>query len=196
MIPMPCCSEARRAPSTISPGARSPPMASTATGSVASVSGLGRSPRRLKSVDLDRLAPLVPAATRADHVRRLRRLAVRAHAAGRQVEPPRPSQMAAALGLGLLLLGDGHGGTPTIDSGADALSDGARPGGTGYRSTSRLAHLGSRGATQPHSPSLRLAPHWTHRPAQSSRHSGAIGSSSTTASRASSPRSMVSSTIG
>src|ERR1700722_2199395 len=159
MMPTPCSSEARRAPSTISPGARSPPMASTATGSVASVSGLGRSPRRLKSVDLDRLAPLVPAAAGADHVRRLGRLTVRAHAAGGQVQTPRPSQVAAALGLGLLLLGNGHGETPTIDSGARALSDGAGPGETGYRSTSRLAHRGSRGATQPQSPSLRLAPH-------------------------------------
>src|ERR1700722_18460300 len=195
-MPTPCSSEARRAPSTISPGARSPPMASTATGSVASVSGLGRSPRRLKSVDLDRLAAPVPAAAGADHVGSLGRLAVRAHAAGGQVQTPRPSQMAAALGLGLLLLGDGHGGTPTIDSGAGALSDGAGPGATGYRSTSRLAPRGSRGATQPHSPSLRFAPQWTHKPAQSSRHSGAMGSSRTTASRASSPRSTVSSTIG
>ena len=195
-MPTPCSSDARRAPSTISPGARSPPMASTATGSVASVSGLGRSPRRLKSVDLDRLATLVPAAAGADHVGCLGGLAVRAHAAGRPFQTPRSSQVTAALGLGLLLLGDGHGGTPTIDSGARALSDGAGPGRTGYRSTSRLAHRGSRGATQPQSPSLRLAPQWTHRPAQSSRHSGAMGSSSTTASRASGPRSMVSSTIG
>ena len=57
-IRVPCSSAARRAPSTMSPGALSPPMASTATGRVASVSGVGRSPRRLKSVDLDRLAPL------------------------------------------------------------------------------------------------------------------------------------------
>src|ERR1700733_14109650 len=124
-MPTPCCSEARRAPSTISPGARSPPMASTATGSVARISGLGRSPRRLKSVDLDRLAPLVPAAAGADHVGRLGRLAVRAHAAGRQVQTPGPGQVAAALGLGFLLLGDGHEGTPTIDTGGEALSDGA-----------------------------------------------------------------------
>ena len=77
-------------PRRSSPGALSPPMASTATGSVASVSGEGRSPRRLKSVDLDRLASLVPAAARADDVRRLGRLAVRAHAArpaGRAATP-------------------------------------------------------------------------------------------------------------
>ena len=101
--------------------------------------------------------------------------------------------VAAALGLGLLLLRDSHGRSPTIGSGARVHSrrlDG-RTAGTGYRSTSRLAHRGSRGATQPQSPSLRLAPHWGHRPAQSSRHRGAIGSSSTTASRTSGPRSMV-----
>src|SRR5580692_11523905 len=114
---MPCSAAARLAPSTISPGALSPPMASTATGSFASASGDGRSPRRLKSVDLDGLATLVPTAAGADHVRCLRGLAVRAHAAGRPAEPPGASQVAAALGLGLLLLGDCHERTPTIGSG-------------------------------------------------------------------------------
>src|ERR1700733_13736983 len=131
----PCSSWARRAPSTISAGALSPPMASTATGSVARVSGDGRSPRRLKSVDLDGLATLVPAAAGADHVRGLGGLAVRAHAArgpapapgrglgGVAVRPhaargrpraPGRGLVAVALGLGLLLLGDCHGRTPTI----------------------------------------------------------------------------------
>src|SRR5580704_5413915 len=114
---MPCSSKARLAPSTISPGALSPPMASTATGRVASVSGVGRSPLRIKSVDLDRLATLVPAAAGAHDVRCLGRLAVRAHAAGRAAQAPGGSLVAAALGLGLLLLRDSHRGSPTIDSG-------------------------------------------------------------------------------
>src|SRR5579871_6885256 len=90
-------------------------MASTATGRVARVSGDGRSPRRLKSVDLDGLATLVPAAAGADHVRRLGRLAMRADAAGRAAQAPRRGLVAAALRLRLLLLRDGHGRSPTID---------------------------------------------------------------------------------
>src|ERR1700685_1381443 len=107
-MPMPCSSEARLAPSTISPGALSPPMASTATGRVASVSGLGRSPLRLKSVDLDRLAALVPAAGGTHDVGGLGGLAVRAHAAGRARQSPGAGLVRTALGLGLLLLRDGH----------------------------------------------------------------------------------------
>ena len=108
---------ARRAPSTISPGALSPPMASTATGRVASASVDGRSPRRLKSVDLDGLATLVPPAAGADDVRRLGRLAVGAHAAGRAAQHPGGGLAAAALGLGRLLLRDSHRGSPTFESG-------------------------------------------------------------------------------
>ena len=58
----------RSAPATISPGALSPPIASTATGRVASVADRGAGPCGVNSVDLDRLATLVPAAVRADHV--------------------------------------------------------------------------------------------------------------------------------
>ena len=133
-------------------------MASTATGSVASVSGVGRSPRRLKSVDLDRLAPLVPAAARAHDVRRLGRLAVRADAArpgGRAARPP-PG------GCGPWPWTSSSWGRPSRSPrsvrGARALVRRCRPAGTGYRSTSRLAHRGSRGATQPQSPSLRFGP--------------------------------------
>ena len=98
-------SAARRAPSTISPGALSPPMASTATGSVASVSGDGRSPRRLKSVDLDGLATLVPAAAGADDVRGLGRLAVRAHAARRPAQTPAAAWWLRPLALDFFFLG-------------------------------------------------------------------------------------------
>src|SRR5580704_15631283 len=109
---MPCSSKARLAPSTISPGALSPPMASTATGRVASVSGVGRSPLRLKSVDLDRLATLVPAAIGAHDVRSLGPLAMRADAEGREGQPPGARLVGVALRLGLLLLRDGHDGSP------------------------------------------------------------------------------------
>ena len=121
-------SAARRAPSTISPGALSPPMASTATGSVASVSGEGRSPRRLKSVDLDRLAPLVPAAARADHVRRLGRLAVRAHAAGRAgpgATPP--AWWLRPLALDFFFFGTAMDGLQRSVRALRALTDGAGP---------------------------------------------------------------------
>src|SRR5580658_8639730 len=108
-------SKTRRAPSTISAGDLSPPMASMATGRAASASAEGRSPRRLKSVDLYRLPALVPAAARADHVRRLGHLAVGTHAAGRAAQDPGGSLVTTAFGLGLLLLGDSHGGSPTFE---------------------------------------------------------------------------------
>ena len=117
---MPSSATARRAPSTISPGDLSPPMASTATGRAASASVPGRSPRRLKSVDLDGLTPLVPPADRADDVRCLGGLAVGAHAAGRPAQHPVGGLAATPLGFGRLLLRDCHRGSPTIRLGAGA----------------------------------------------------------------------------
>ena len=67
------------APATISPGARSPPIASTAT-------VMGTAHRRY-STSID-LAAAVPAAVAAHDVRQLHRAAVRAHRAGGGVETP------------------------------------------------------------------------------------------------------------
>src|ERR1700684_244574 len=101
----------------MSPGALSPPRASTATGSLASASVVGRSPRRLKSVDLYGLTSLVPTAARAHHVRRLGRLGVGAHAAWWAAQHPVGGLAASPLGFGRLLLRDCHRGSPTIGSG-------------------------------------------------------------------------------
>src|SRR3954466_15114550 len=58
--------------------------------------------------DVDGLAVVVPAAVRAHHVRQLGLPALRADATGRRGEPPVGGPPATALGLGGLLLGDGH----------------------------------------------------------------------------------------
>src|SRR2546423_2066391 len=84
------------APATISAGAWSPPMASTAMGS-----------KRL--LDVDGLAAAVPTAVGADHVRQFGLPALRARAAGGGGEPPVGGAAASALRLRCLLLGDGHG---------------------------------------------------------------------------------------
>src|SRR5947209_4112413 len=135
---MPCSSAAWRAPATISPGARSPPMASTATGSAVTVSvadartpvpvaakspvpvampvaDAGRDARRRcpsppsrRLLDDDGLPAPVPPAVRADDVRQLGPAALRARAARRRGQAPGARPAAAALGLGRLLLGNGH----------------------------------------------------------------------------------------
>src|SRR6478609_6336321 len=98
---MPSSSAAWAAPATISPGALSPPMASTALGRV--LTG-----RAGDSVDVDRLEAVVPAAVATHHVRTLHRAATGAGAARRRGDLPGRGPAAAALGLGGLLLGDGH----------------------------------------------------------------------------------------
>src|SRR5690606_14623947 len=115
----PSSAAARRAPSTMASGAWSPPIASTATGSP----GRGASAaepaaaesltaRCRRSVDLDGHPAAVPTAVAADDVRPLHRVAPRADAARRAVEAPGAGPATAALGLGGLLLGDGHRGLP------------------------------------------------------------------------------------
>src|SRR5580658_5049924 len=133
-------SAARRAPATISPGARSPPMASTATGRWPSA-GEGALPLGLKSVDLDGGSPLVPATGRADHVRGLHLGAVRADAPGRRLQHPVGGLAAAALGLGRLLLRDSHGRAPDRCAGGRAppLRPGRGPPGLAARRNLRRA---------------------------------------------------------
>ena len=124
----PCCSAARRAPSTISPGDLSPPMASTATGRVASVSGAGT---LAPAAQVSRPRPLGAPCTSHSWGRRRAASWTPGSAGtrcGRAAQTPGPGLVTAALGLGLLLLGDGHRRTPTIVSGAEALSAGAGPG--------------------------------------------------------------------
>src|SRR5437588_13131718 len=81
-------------------GARSPPMASTATGSTAAPPLL----------NVQCLPAAVPAAIGADDVRQLGLPALRAHAAGRRRQRPVRRPPAAAFRLRGLLLGNGHVG--------------------------------------------------------------------------------------
>src|SRR5215217_2651856 len=93
---------ARLAPSTISRGERSPPMASTAIGNIEPARD------RRSGVDVDGDAVLVPPAGRAHGVRLLGVAAARARAARGGVELPGTGATAAGLRLRLLLLRDGH----------------------------------------------------------------------------------------
>src|SRR3954451_15021701 len=101
-------SRARTAPATIAAGALSPPMPSTAMGSIDEPAAweVALSER---SVDVDGLAAAVPTAVPAHHVGHLGQPASGAQASGRHVELPGRGPTAPALGLGGLLLGDGHG---------------------------------------------------------------------------------------
>src|SRR5258705_6779853 len=94
----PSSSAGRRARATISPGALSPPTASTATGSIPTSCWLD---------DVDDLAAAVVAAGGADDVRQLGRAAVRAQAPARHGQLPVGGPTAPALHLAGLLLGDG-----------------------------------------------------------------------------------------
>src|ERR687893_540103 len=90
-------------------GALSPPMASMSM----SVSGVPRRRRAVGfSVDLDGYTAAIPAAVAAHDVGHLGGVAARADAAGGPLEAPGAGPAAAALGLGGLLLGDGHGSLP------------------------------------------------------------------------------------
>ena len=210
---MPVVSAAWRAPATISPGARSPPMASTAMGSIAS------------GVDVDRDSALVPPAGRAHRVRPLGRTATRADAAVGDRQLPRTGATASGLRFDFFFLGTAivlsvsdYGccklaATPTGLSGRSAVRASAASGrsvrGRLRRHRRRSASGDSRIAapsrllvesswsstaqrssrsvrSQPHGPSWRSAPQIGHRPGQSSRHSGASGA----------PRSTFSRTIG
>src|SRR4051812_40339667 len=104
---IPCSRDACTAPATISSGALSPPMASTATGSMAA-QAIAAQAAADQSVDVYGLAAAVPAAVLADHVRELGLAALGADRASGRFERPVRRTAAAALGLGGLLLGDGH----------------------------------------------------------------------------------------
>src|SRR5512133_150773 len=95
---------ARSAPSTIGSGPRSPPRASTATRTVIEL-------RRRCAERLD-LAPAVRPAVRADAMRPLRTVALRALVDPRRLEAVRRAALVAACLRGLLLR-DSHG-SPTI----------------------------------------------------------------------------------
>src|SRR5690606_26338459 len=110
----------------MSAGDRSPPLASIAMGS------MGTETRRA-SVDFDGLAAVVPPAVGADDVGDLHHAAARAEAARRAAETPVRGATAAALRLGGLLLGDGHGCSTSdaVPGGRSNASGpvGCRPGG-------------------------------------------------------------------
>ena len=120
-------SAASRAPATISAGPLSPPITSTAMGSLTSST---RSPQGGCGllVNLDGLAAAVPAAVGADHVGQLGLPALGAHAAGRAAQAPRRRAPAAALGLGRLLLRDSHKPTILLVSGETEHIEGRPPG--------------------------------------------------------------------
>ena len=116
--------------------------------------------RWANSVDLDRLAALVPAAVRAHHVGHLGLVAVRADAAGRAASRQLAAWRLRPLALEVFFLGTAI--VVLQDSVADrAVRDrrrlratpagaagGSRSSHEPDRSTSRLAHRGSLGATQ------------------------------------------------
>src|ERR1700678_4341585 len=89
-------------------------MASTATGSRAHASPVGRAPPRTTALvpgallALEALWALVPATVGADDVGELGHRALRAHGTGRRLQHPVGCAAAAALRLGGLLLRDGH----------------------------------------------------------------------------------------
>ena len=100
----PTCSAASRAPSTIAPGALSPPIASMAT-----VTLMTRFPAPPElSLDVDHLTAAVPSAVAADDVRLLHRAAVGAQRPGRSRESPVRRAALARLAPRGLALGDGH----------------------------------------------------------------------------------------
>src|SRR3954471_6547499 len=98
----PNSSAASTAPATISPGARSPPIASTAT-----VIGTG------VLLDVDDLAAAVPPAVAADDVRLLHRAAVGAGGTGGRGQPPVGGASLTRLRPGGLALRDCHRNAPT-----------------------------------------------------------------------------------
>ena len=200
-----------RRPSTISPGALSPPMASTA---------MGRVDHRASGVDQSTsmawrpwYQPQLPHTTWGSLTAPQRGQVLRAGC----LERPGRGPAAAALGLGGLLLGDGHawflvvlvcgiGGEPGTASGpTDAGAKRARVAGAKRagsrddrgsatrrrrprtRSSSRAAQRGSRsgglGVGLGRSSSTPVGNASGAGPGQSSAHSGASGRASSTASR-------------
>lgn len=101
-------SKAALAPATMAEGAKSPPIASTATGSCSN-SATGRSvTARANSADLYGLTALVPAASWAHDVWQLGLVALWAQAASRTSQGPVGGPAHAALGLRSLPLRNCH----------------------------------------------------------------------------------------
>src|SRR5271170_8410779 len=100
----PSSSTARRAPAMISPGAKSPPIASKAMG-------------RVNSVDLYRDAVLVPTAVRAHHVRQLGRCTLGADAPRWESETPVGRTAASGLGFAGFALRDCHRSSLSVETG-------------------------------------------------------------------------------
>ena len=102
---------ARNAPATIGPGASSPPMASTAIGSMRGLTvSLDRMVvgGRSGSADVDDDAVAVPTARTTHGVRNFGGPTARAQAARRRAQTPRTRTTATCLRLRCLLLGNGH----------------------------------------------------------------------------------------
>ena len=173
-------SAAARAPATMADGAKSPPIASTATGSCSN-SATGRSvTARANSADLYGLTAFVPSAGWAHDVRQLRLVALWAQAASRTGKGPVRGPAHAALGLRGLPLRNCHDcskrlGAQCAPRCSEILADGGPSGGTttrrgGYASSpserkpSSAAQRSSFGAAQLHDASLRSMPQLGHRP--------------------------------
>ena len=197
---IPSSSTARRAPATIAPGASSPPMASTAMGSISWAGS-----------DFDGDAVLVPTARGAHHVRELGRPAPRAERAGRLRESPRAGPVAARLRLGSLLLGDSHRlvplvGRPRPDVGPEggatlpATRGGRRLSGRlrGWPAARRARPSGDRRPPRRSRTAPRCGQHRTSGRSQRSRRDTAVppGSSISTSSRTIGPRSSCSPSNG
>ena len=203
------------APATISPGAWSPPIASTATGSI---DACGH--RRRASVDVDGLAAVVPAAVAAHDVGQLgrRRSAGRCCAAGPrgvQAEARRLRLFAfevfflgTAMVLVPLVVRDGCScGRASVagrpGSGRSEPGSPLGPVEPGWRRvgqssnerSSRAAQRGSRRGRRPRSAAPRRE-RLGGRARAVVRHSGASGSASSTASRTSGSRSIWSPSSG
>ena len=174
---IPSSSAARRAPATISPGARSPPMASTATGSGRPVA----SPRPARAPTTSRLRrPVGPCTTRSWG--RPRAGPWRAGTAGTRCGPGGRAPSSRRAGYGSspwMSFSWGRPSSITPQVGSRSTIPG-RPRQfpaprSGTRRTSRAAQRSSRGVSQRQACSFRLTPHIGHRPRHPSRQSGGDG---------------------
>ena len=169
-------------PATISAGARSPPIASSAITGVTASPRRSRAPcasRQRRSLDVENLPTSVVTTVAAHRVRELRRAAVRAQRVRARDEPHVGGLARAGRGTTHLALRDSHRSTPVR---SQLERPQGRPAGVDLRGDALAAASGC-GST----------PQVAHRPAQSASQSGASGSSSSSASRTSGSRSITSS---
>ena len=184
---------ARAAPAATSRGPRSAPPASTATVTTRALSG-----DRLVPIRNDDLAALVAAAHGADAVGKPRAVALRARVVGRRVDLVLRTALRGPR-VGLLLLGDGHGGQCSRRGSAIRCTGCA--GAVATRTAAPTARPSAdraraRGGDRDR-PRSGSTPHTGHRPAQSARHRMFAGTLSASASRAHACRSSTpSSTYG